>query len=134
MSYKPSGTYVHGEVATGSATSLSTGTAKNVTTISLTPGTWEVEGNVNFNLGTASQTAASAGISTTTATLPTDGTEVANGLQTTTTTCINGITIPRKRIVVTTNPTTVYLIAKATFSGTEAAWGSITASLISPAV
>lgn len=114
-------------ISTGSATSLTTATAKNVTSISLSAGDWDVEGNINFNLSGATQTASSGGISTTSATLPTDGSEVASGVVCTTTTLVNGLTLPRKRINVSTT-TTVYLVAKATFSaGTEAAWGKINA-------
>lgn len=114
-------------VATGAAVSLTTATAANVATLSLSAGDWDVTGAVNFNAGSATQTALAAGISATTATLPTDGTECANGTQTTTTTAIHGIAIPRKRISIAST-TSVFLVAKATFSaGTEAGWGQITA-------
>lgn len=114
-------------IATGSATSLTTATAKNVTSISLTAGDWDVEGNVNFNLTGATMTASSAGISATSATLPTDGTEVASGVVTTALTAVNGISLPRKRISIAST-TTIYLVASATFTlGTEAAYGAITA-------
>ncbi len=114
-------------VATGGAQSMADGTAKNITTLTLTAGDWDVEGNVNINFGSATTTASSAGISLTTAAVPTDGSEVANGMQLTTTTAVTGITLPRKVINVTTD-TTVYLVGKAAFSaGTCAGWGSITA-------
>lgn len=121
------GQIVSALVASGSAGSLTTATAANVTSISLTAGDWDVEGNVNVTLGTATLTAQAAGISTTSATLPTDGSEVYSGLQLTTTNAVDSITLPRKRISVAST-TTVYLVGRATFSaGTAAAFGAITA-------
>lgn len=114
-------------VATGSPVTLTTNTAANVTSISLTAGDWDIEGNVNFNLTGATATAFSAGISLTTATVPTDGSEVASGVVTTAITGVNGITLPRKRVSIA-GTTTVYLVAKSTFTlGSETAFGGITA-------
>lgn len=114
-------------VASGSAVSLTTATAANVANVSLTAGDWDVEGNVNLALGSATVTAESAGISLTSATLPTDGSEVYSAVQLIVTSENDSITIPRKRVNVSTT-TTVYLVAKATFSaGTVAAFGAITA-------
>ena len=121
------GEVVSSLVATGSAVSLTTVTTANVTSISLTAGDWDVEGNVNWNFTSTTTTASSAGISTTSATLPTDGSEVANGSRLTTTTDIAGSTLPRKRVNVS-GTTTVYLVTQVAFTaGTTAAWGSITA-------
>lgn len=121
------GQYTSSYIVTGSAVSLTTATAANVTTLSLTAGDWDVEGNVNFNGGGATTTATSAGISTTTATLPTDGSECASGVITSTATYVNTITLPRKRISLS-GTTTIYLVAKSTFSaGTTTAFGGITA-------
>lgn len=114
-------------IAVGSATSLTTATAKNVTSISLTAGDWDVSGNVNFVATTATVTAWSGGISTNTNALPTDGSEVPNGTVITLISENNGITLPRKRISIAST-TTVYLVGKATFSaGTVTAYGGITA-------
>lgn len=121
------GEFVSSLVASGAATGLTTATAKNVTSIALTAGDWDVEGNVNFAATTATATGATGGISATSATLPTDGSEVYSGLQTTLLSDTNSVTMPRKRINVSAN-TTVYLVAKATFSaGTVSAFGSINA-------
>lgn len=120
------GEFVSSLIPTGSATALTTATAKTITSISLGAGDWDVEGNVNFNLSTATQTQSSAGISLTTNVLPTDGSEVASGIQTTTASTVNGITLPRKRVSIATT-TTVYLVAKSTFTGTESGWGGLTA-------
>lgn len=114
-------------VAVGSPVSLSTATGADVTSISLTAGDWDVEGNVNFILTGATATAFSAGISLTSATLPTDGSEVASGVITTAVTGTNGITLPRKRVSIA-GTTTVYLSCKATFTlGTIGVYGGISA-------
>ena len=42
------GEYVESVIASGSATSLTTATAKSVTSISLTAGDWDVAGNISF--------------------------------------------------------------------------------------
>jgi hypothetical protein len=120
------GEYASSAIASGSAVSLTDATAANITSISLTAGDWDVEGNVNL-IGTgATFTEGAAGISTTTATLPTDGTETftAGDL---TGNFTEGMTVSRKRINVTVT-TTVYLVGRATFSaGTVIGYGSITA-------
>jgi len=125
------GEFVSALVAVGSAVSLTTATAKNVASISLTAGDWDVEGNVNFTGGSATTAAGglfSTGISTSTGALPTDGSEVPVAVPPVTTTSFlaNG-TLPRKRISISST-TTVYLVAEATFSaGTVGAYGAITA-------
>lgn len=114
-------------VVVGSPISLTTATAANITSISLTAGDWDVTGNINLTAAAATSTAAQGAIHTTSATLPVDGSEVYSGLQTTTTSYIDSITIPRKRVNVSVT-TTVYLVAKATFSaGTVGGFGGITA-------
>ena len=121
------GEFVQTLVATGSAVSLTTATPANICNVSLTAGDWDVEGNINFNDTSATLTATEAGISATSATLPTDGSEVYCGVQLTTTTAKNGITLPRKRISIAST-TTVYLVGQQTFSaGTAAAFGQISA-------
>ncbi len=121
------GEFVNSLVASGSAVSLTTATAANVTSISLTAGDWDVEGNCNFNYTTATVTAAICGISTTSATLPSDGSEAYSGLQLTTATTTTSITMPRKRISLS-GTTTVYIIGKVTFSaGTAGEFGTINA-------
>jgi hypothetical protein len=122
--------FVSSLVASGSPVALTTATSANITSISLTAGDWDVEGNINFAGASATYTGASAGISTTSVTVPTDGTEVFSGAQFTVLTATDGVSVPRKRINVTST-TTVYLIGRATFSaGTVGAYGSITARRI----
>lgn len=118
-------------VAVGSPVSLATGTAKTITSISLTAGDWDVEGNVNFTAGSATVVAGAyfgGGISLTNNTLPTDGSEVPVGIPAiVTTSFLAGEGLPCKRVNVST-ATTVYLVGEATFSaGTVGGYGSITA-------
>lgn len=121
------GEYMSSAVAFGSAVSLTSTVGNNVTSLSLTAGDWDVEGNVNFSLSGATVTDHSAGINTTTGTVPSDGTGLSSGLQTVAQTVVNSLTVPRKRINVSST-TTVYLVGKATFSaGTVSIYGSITA-------
>jgi hypothetical protein len=121
------GEYVSSLIAVGSAVSLTTATAANVTSISLTAGDWDVAGVVNFSETTATVSARTAGISTTSATLPTDGSEGYCGVQSTVTSETNSIALTRKRITIS-GTTTVYLVGQATFSaGTAAGFGTINA-------
>lgn len=124
------GEYVESKIAVGSAVSLTTATSANVTSISLTAGDWEVSSNVNFVETGTTATEIVAGVSSTTATVPTDGTEVYNGSL--------GVSIsgkssatPKSRRFLLGTTTTVYLTAKGTFSlGTLTAFGSIAARRI----
>lgn len=124
------GEYVSSLVAVGSAVSLTTATPANVTSISLTAGDWDVEANSNYTETTATASARSAGISSTSATLPTDGSEAYCGVQSTLTSEINTIALSRKRFSLS-GTTTIYLVAQATFSaGTVASFGTLTARRI----
>lgn len=121
------GEYVSASVAPGSAVSLTTATDKNVTSISLTAGDWDVCGTVDFALTGATATDAYAGISTTTDTLGGQDTysNRVMSLTAVTDTIVQPTPLVRLSLAATT---TVYLVAKAEFSaGTEAAYGSIRA-------
>jgi hypothetical protein len=112
-------------VPLGSAVSLTTATPANVTSLTLTAGDWDVWGNLNLSAGAASVTVLSGGLSTTTGTLPTDGTECFSGQQSTTTTFKGTISVPSKPVNVSSS-TPVYLVASATFSaGTVAGYGAM---------
>jgi len=119
-------------IPSGSAVSLTTGTPANVTSVALTAGDWDVSGSVDYVASTASIAVSAvweSGINTTTATLPTDGTEVfyATPAVIATTSFKTSLVIPRKIINVSAG-TTVYLVTEATFTaGTVTAYGSITA-------
>lgn len=121
------GEFVSSLIATGSPVSLTNNTAANVTNISLTAGDWDVEGNINFSGTTATVTAGTGGISSTSATLPSDGSEVYDGTVTTLLSDLSSVTLPRKRISIAST-TTVYMVAKKLFSaGTVVAFGSLNA-------
>lgn len=110
-----------------SAVSLATATAANVTSISLTAGDWDVTGCVSFSATSATRTATSAGISTSPGTVPNDGSESYEGIQTTTATEKDSAPIARTRVSIT-SATTIYLVASATFSaGAVSAFGNLTA-------
>jgi len=121
-------------LASGSAVSLVTATAKNVTSISLAAGTWDVNGVVDFVLtGTTSVFGASnyiAGISTTTNTLGGQDTYHNRPFIITLLSGTMNSTTPKQRLTLATT-TTVYLIAQATFSaGSVSAYGTITANRV----
>lgn len=124
------GELISSTVALGSAVSLITATPTNVANITLTAGDWDVSGNINYTETTATATARSGGINSSSATVPSDGTEGYNGVQSTLTTELNSIALIPKRFSMATN-TPIYLVASATFSaGTCAVFGSIRARRI----
>lgn len=114
------GEYVSSTLAQASATSLTTQTAKTVTSISLTAGDWDVDGVVNFIFGlTTNAIALYGGISTTNNTLganntfagvtnDSSGVVYGNVLQ------VRNM-VPHQRISIS-GTTTVYLIAYADFT------------------
>jgi|SRR6185437_1357265 len=122
-------------VASGAAVSLTTATAKTVTSLNLAAGSYLVWGNVDNTLTGATTTAFVAGISLTNNTLPTQA--GGSGLGTdplssqlvvlTTTTGTHSVDVGMTTLVLTATTTTpVYLVAQATFSaGTVAAYGTI---------
>lgn len=122
--------YVNSAIASGSSVSLTTATAANVTSISVPAGTWFISGNINFSAATATVTGTSGGISSTTATLPTDGTEVYSGVQVTLLSETDSVTLPPKKFTLGST-TTIYLVGRSTFSaGAVSAFGQITAQQV----
>lgn len=114
------GEYISSQVVYASAVSLTTATQKNVTSISLTAGDWDVSGQVGFVASVAFQ-AVSAGINTTSATLP-DFSLYSNTNSASTT---YSAAIVTQRISLSST-TTVYLVAEASFTtGTCTACGFI---------
>ena len=111
-------------IPTGSKISLTTATPANVTSLTLTPGDWDVWGNINLVAASATVTALTGGINTTSATVPTDGTEIFSGQQATTTSFNGMMSAPQKPVRIIVN-TPIYLVASATFSaGTIQAYGA----------
>jgi hypothetical protein len=114
------GEYISSQILFASATSLTTATAKNVTSISLTAGDWDVAGQVSILASVATQ-AVSCGISTTSATLGDFSVYSNIGATTTSFSAV----MPTQRISIS-GTTTVYLVAVASFvSGTATACGFI---------
>jgi hypothetical protein len=117
-------------VLSASAVSLSTGTAKTVTSMSLDPGAWDVSGIVDFQFGaTTSYTAAMSGTSQTADTLGAADTFACLAGAADVPTAANDIalTAPEVRMNITV-PTTIYLIAKAVFTvSTLKAYGTLRA-------
>lgn len=113
------------ESAAGSATTLTTAVSVNVHSISLPAGEWLVDGSVRYvNAGVL--TARTFGISTTSATLPTNWYDQYN---TTTSLAIGTSVIPAPaRLLRLTTTTTVYMVAQAVFvAGANTAQGYLRA-------
>ena len=116
-------------VAAGAAVALTTNVTANITSISLTAGDWDVTGVVQYTpAATTSVTQLTQGASSTSATLGAQGTfskfvTAANVL----TAVDPAWVLPTARFSLT-EPTTVYLVANATFTvSTLAAYGMIRA-------
>jgi hypothetical protein len=126
------GQVIQSTILVGSAVALTTATPANVTSIALTAGDWDVEGQVTMVENAASMAAGSlqeAGINSTTATLPVDGSESLEPVQNavTTTSFKQTFNIARK-VINSSSATTQYLVAEATFTaGSVSAYGNITA-------
>jgi hypothetical protein len=113
-------------VATGSAVALTTATTANVTSVSLSAGTYDVTGVVDFKLSSATMTQQQFGISTTSATLGAQDT-FGHTVESTTTLTLDAVGLPCPTVRLTLgSTTTVYLVAQATFSaGTVSAYGTL---------
>lgn len=124
------GEYISSVVLSGSAVSLVTGTAKTITSISLTAGDWDVWGELWLTGGGTTQiTIIQAGINTvnnTQPTVPADGTSFTIDASGATTTAvgviwtIGGTAAPNQPVntcrISVSGTTTVYLIATVSFS------------------
>ena len=133
------GTLVTSSVPVGSAVSLTTNTAANVTSITLTAGDWDISGVIDFNpAATTSVTNITTSVSLTSATV--SGQTGGSGLGTDPTMIWNqaasvpaavmAMEVPAVRLSIT-QTTTVYLVAKATFTvSTMAAYGTIRANRV----
>lgn len=121
------GEYKSADVPIGTPVALTTGTAANITSVPLTAGDWLCSGTVGFlQTATTSLTSINAGMNTTSATLPSTeqgGYASLNLGFATGSPYANVMTIGQWRYNVT-SATTVYLVAKAFFTGsTESAYG-----------
>ena len=123
-------------VASGSAVAVTTATAKDVCTLVLTPGDWDVSAVVDRTLTGVTATVYGAGISLTANTMPADaggsglGPDAEVSQSATFGTTVTGsysTAIPPVQISVAAQ-TTVHLVVADTFSaGTVAAYGTIRA-------
>lgn len=121
------GEYATGTLASGSATGLTTATPKNVTSVSLTAGDWDVTGVIDYVLGAATCTHFKSGSSSTSATFGGQDSFADMPLITTLLSDTFGHVLPTQRFSLSAT-TTVYLVAQATFSaGTVDAYGTIRA-------
>ena len=133
------GTLVTSTVASGAAVSLTTNTAANITSISLAPGDWDISGVIDFNpAATTSVTNITTSASLTSATVSSQA--GGSGLGTDPTMIWNqaasvpagvmAMEVPAVRLSITAT-TTVYLVAKATFTvSTMTAYGTIRANRV----
>ena len=126
------GEQIRSFVASGSAITLSSGNAANITSISLTPGIWDISAlPVIVSAASTVNTGTAAAISATSATLGNYGDnqatwDYAGGIGALALT----LAIPAYRVTLTTT-TTYYLVAYATFSGsTTTAYGRISATRV----
>lgn len=122
-------------VASGSAVALTTATGKDVTTLALTPGDWDVSAVVDRVLSAATATQFACGVSLAANTMPSQaggsglGTDPAAVQVASFTTVTGNYTqaVPPVRVSISAN-TTLHLVAQDTFSaGTVAAFGTIRA-------
>lgn len=124
------GEVIASTLAIGSATSMTTGTGKTITSISLTPGDWMVDGNIGFIAAAGTlPTELIASISATDntqATSPNGGAFAQLGLSFTAAST-NVLTLSPTRINIT-SAATYYLVGTAAFTvSTLTAYGSISA-------
>jgi hypothetical protein len=103
----------------------------NVTSINLTAGDWDVQGNIAFlGAATTSFTAEAGSVNITSATLHADMVSNLHPAIVPTAVAFEGMTVPIQRISVSAT-TTVYLVAKATFTvSTAKAYGTLRARRI----
>lgn len=108
-----------------SGTSVTSGTAFNATSISLTPGDWDVTGVIRFDPSAAVLTVAVGGVTPTSATQP--GFPYAAQSSFGSASSTQQMPVPTRRVSITAN-TTFYLVGVATFgSGTVTANGFLRA-------
>lgn len=114
-------------LASGSATSLTTATPKDIATITLAAGTWRLYGYVDYVLASATTTVQQAGIGTAANTF--GGQDTSLTAASTTTTASLTLTSATPWVQVSPAASTTYhLVASATFSaGTVTGYGSLNA-------
>jgi hypothetical protein len=123
------GEQIRSTVAFASAVTSTTTTVTNVTSISLTPGVWDVSGIVMYT-GMTTSTGQSISVNTTSATIGTVGDNAIRTGFTSTTAQDFGSSIHSWRLTITVT-TTVYLVGSAIYSaGTGKLYGRISATRV----
>ena len=113
-------------VVTG-ITSWVTNTGKNLTSLTLTPGDWDLSGSLGFNTASITGTGTLAQISTTSAGFDTSHEGQVELPTVPTTAGAVRLTLPTRRILISTN-TTIFLVGRIIFSaGTPTAEGYLRA-------
>jgi hypothetical protein len=113
------GEYSSSTVASGAAVALTTATPANVTSLSLTAGTWDISGTVSFTPAvTTSITNLQGGVNSTSATLPgaITGGQFGHFQTATVPGAVNPAYSTGTRRLILTVTTTVYLVAQAAFT------------------
>lgn len=121
------GEVISSTVASGSALSLTSASPANITSISLSPGDWNVWGTIATAPGSGCiQTNTQGSVSQTSATMGAATTGAFVELSETLTTAQPTVAPVGMTVINVSTTTTVYLVAQSTFSGgTNAAYGSI---------
>lgn len=120
-------------IATGVSVPINTATPNNVTSISLSAGKWSISGLVQFKGNPTVSGPQIASISITSATNGTLGDNSASSVFLSTSFTVGDISVVVPDYILTlVTPTTVFLVAQATFSGgTLSAYGRISAIKLS---
>lgn len=117
------GEYISSTILVASAVTVTANVIRDVTSITLTAGDYDVWGNVNVNSTAQTQTYSFAWTDTVSATLPAD-TYIA-GLQQSSAITINNYRTVLQRRYSLSSTTTIYLSIQADGGGTLKAWGGI---------
>ncbi len=121
------GEYLSRNVVSASAVALVTATTKNIDSLSLTAGDWDLTGLVKFNMTGATVSDFKAGFTTTSATLGNDTTYIQKPFSFTGLTSTYGDVLPTIRISIAAT-TKIYFVAQATFTvGTVSSFGTMRA-------
>ncbi len=129
LTQAPSSGFIGEQIRASSNGSISSTTAGNVTSISLTPGIWDVSAVINYAF-TTSATSTTTGISATSATFTgTQGDNFVNNINAFGLNSQVSASIPSFRVTLTVT-TTYYLVQQATFAGTATAFGRLSATRV----
>ena len=110
------GELITSQILLANAVALTTNTAANVTSIALTPGEWEIDGQVDFNIaGTTNVTQLVSGASSTSATVGSQDTYDLWNMAANVPGGDISNPIPKQRFLLSA-ATTIYLVAKAVFT------------------